>query len=131
MTEPAGTVMPAAVVTVPTMRVAQVIAVVAAACVSPTTCGTATCGRPDETTSATALPTVTDTPASGDWLITDPAGTVMLDSVVTAPTTRFATVIAVVAAACVSPTTCGTTTCGSPDETTSATALPTVTETPP
>src|SRR5919108_332042 len=118
------------VLTAPTTRFALVIAVVAAACVSPTTCGTATCGRPDETTRATALPTVTDTPASGDWLITEPAGTVMLDSVVTAPTTRFAPVIAVVAAACVRPTTCGTATCGRPDETTRAMALPTVTDTP-
>src|SRR5919109_684924 len=130
MTEPAGTVMLDSVVTVPTIKFALVIAVVAAACVRPTTCGTATCGRPDETTSATALPTVTDTPASGDWLITEPEGTVMLAWVVTAPTTRFAPVIAVVAAACVSPTTCGTATCGSPDETTRATALPTVTDTP-
>src|ERR671923_54652 len=130
MTEPAGTVMLDAVVIVPTTRFALVIAVVAAACVRPTTCGTATCGSPDETTRATALPTVTDTPASGDWLITDPAGTVMLDAVVIAPTVRFAPVIAVVAAACVSPTTCGTATCGRPDETTSATALPTITDTP-
>src|ERR671925_518511 len=130
MTEPAGTVMLDSVVTAPTVRFALVIAVVAAACVRPTTCGTATCGSPDETTSATALPTVTDTPASGDWLITEPAGTVMLASVVMAPTTRFAPVIAADAAACVSPTTCGTATCGRPDETTSATAPPIGTDTP-
>src|ERR671923_63601 len=130
MTEPAGTVRLDSVVTAPTIKFALVIAVVAAACVSPTTCGTATCGRPDETTSATALPTVTETRAPGARLTPDPAGTVMLDSVVTAPTIKFAPVIAVVAAACVSPTTLGTVTCGRPDETTSATALPTVSDTP-
>ena len=64
-------------------------------------------------------------PAAGVWLITDPAGTVVLDAVVTVPTVRPAPVIAVVAAACVRPTTLGTATCGRPDETTSATALPT------
>ena len=40
--------------------------VVAAACVRPTTFGVATCGRPDDTTSATALPAATDVPATGD-----------------------------------------------------------------
>src|SRR4051812_26344259 len=100
------------------------IAVVAAVCVSPTTVGTATCARPDDTTSATALPVATCVPAIGVWLITEPAGTVVLEAVVTAPTIRFALVIAAVAAVCVSPTTAGTATCGRPDDTTSATALP-------
>ena len=54
----------------------------------------------------------------------DPGGTVALDAVVTAPTTRPAFVIAVVAAACVRPTTLGTATCGAPDDTTSEMALP-------
>src|SRR5882672_773591 len=94
MTEPAGTVRLDAVVTAPTLRFAPVIAVVAAACVRPTTLGTATCGGPDDTTSAAALP---------------------LSSVVTAPTMRFAPVIAVVAAACVAPTTLGTATFGGVD----------------
>src|SRR3954462_4629797 len=72
------------------------------------TFGTATCGRPDEMTSATALPIVTCVPAAGDSLITEPAGTVVLEAVVMAPTARFAPVIAVAAAACVRPTTFGT-----------------------
>src|SRR5207249_9642894 len=104
---PAATVVLDAVVTVPTTRFAPVIAVVAADCVRPTTFGTVTCGGPDETTSATVLLIVTDVPLTGDWLITDPAGTVALDDCVIAPTTRFAPVIAVVAAACVRPTTFG------------------------
>src|SRR6185295_17583717 len=120
-----------AVVTVPTVRFAPVIALVAVACVRPTTFGVATCGGPDETTSATALPVVTCVPPTGVWLITDPAGTVVLEAVVTVPTVRPAFVIAVVAAACVRPTTFGVATCGNPDETTSATALPVVTCVPP
>ena len=54
-----------AVVTVPTVRPAVVIADVAAACVRPTTFGTATCGGPDEMTKATALPTFTCVAAVG------------------------------------------------------------------
>src|SRR5260221_467870 len=94
------------------------------------TFGTVTCGGPDETTSAIALPLATDVPLAGDWLITDPAGTVVLDDCVTAPTTRFAAVIADVAAACVRPTTFGTVTRGGPDETTSATTLLIATDAP-
>src|SRR6186997_3430604 len=127
MTDPAGTVVLVAVVTVPTKRPALVFAVVAAACVRPTTLGTATCGRPEETTRETALPTLTWVPLSGDWLMTDPAGTVVLVAVVTVPATRPAFVIAVVAAACVRPTTLGTATCGRPEDTTSETALPKLT----
>src|SRR3954470_18707223 len=127
ITEPAGTVVLEAVVIAPTVRLALVIAVVAAACVWPTTFGTATCGRPDEMTSATALPIVTCVPATGDSLITEPAGIVVLEAVVMAPTVRFTPVITVVAAACVWPMTFGTATCGRPDEMTSATALPIVT----
>ena len=59
--------------------------------------------------------------------MTDPDGTVVLELVVIAPTTRPASVIEVVATAWVRPTTFGTATCGGPDETTSATALPTFT----
>ena len=127
ITDPAGTVVLDAVVTVPSVRPALVIADVAAACVWPTTFGVATCGRPVETTSATALPVATCVPAAGFWLITDPAGTVVLDAVVTVPSVRPALVIAVVAAACVWPTTFGVATCGKPVETTSATALPVAT----
>src|SRR5262249_60878622 len=105
-------------VTVPTIRFAFVIAVVAAACVSPTTFGTATCGGPDETTRFTALPTATCVPEVGVCLMTDAEGTVVVDCGVTVPTIRFAFVIAVVAAVCVSPTTFGTATCDVPDETT-------------
>ena len=95
------------VVTVPTTRPAPVIAVSAAACVRPTTFGTATGAGPVETTRSTAVPAATLAPASGLWLITLPAGTVPLEDVVTVPTTRPAPVIAVSAAACVRPTTFG------------------------
>jgi hypothetical protein len=127
MTEPDATVVLVAVVTAPSVRPALVIALVAAASVNPTTLGAATCGRPDETTSATALPVVAWSPAFGDWLMTEPDATVVLDAVVIAPTVRPALPIAVVAPACVNPTTFGVATCGRPDETTSATALPVVT----
>src|SRR5919112_6344726 len=123
MTDPAGTVVLEAVVIAPTVRPALVIAPVAAACVRPTTFGTAISGAPDETTSETALPTATWVPAAGFWSATDPAGTVVLGSVVIAPIVRPAVAIALLAAACVRPTTDGTATCGTPDETTSATAL--------
>src|SRR5215470_12433386 len=125
MTDPAGTVVLDDVVTVPTVNPASVIAVDAAPCVRPTTFGTATWGGPDDTTNATALPTTICVPAVGFSLITDPDGTVVLDDVVTVPTVNPAFVIAVEAAACVRPTTFGTATCGGPDDTTSATALPT------
>src|SRR5215210_668931 len=111
MTDPAGTALLDAVVTAPTVRPALVMADVAAAWARPTTLGTATCGGPEEMTRATALPVTTCVPATGDWLITAPAATVVLDAVVTAPTVRPAPVIADVAAACVSPTTLGTATC--------------------
>jgi hypothetical protein len=58
------------VVTVPTTRPTPVIEVVAAACVSPTTFGTATVAGPVETTRFTDEPTATDVPASGASLIT-------------------------------------------------------------
>src|SRR6058998_1572209 len=124
MTDPAGTVRFEALVIVPTVRLAAVSVLLAAACVRPTTFGTATCGRPDETTSATALPVLSCVPDGGVWLITVPAGTVVLVAVVIVPTVSEALVIAVVAAACVRPTTFGTATCGRPDDTTSDTALP-------
>ncbi len=65
MTEPAGTVVLDAVLTVPTVRPALVIAVVACVWVWFTTFGTATDGGPDDTTSATALPGATSVPAPG------------------------------------------------------------------
>ena len=59
--------------------------------------------------------------------MTAPAGTVVLDAVVIAPTVNPAVVIVVVAAAWVWLTTFGTATSGGPDDTTSATALPVAT----
>src|ERR1700733_4577151 len=105
MTAPAGTVVLDADVIAPTVNPAAVIAVVAAACVCDTTLGTATNGGPDDTTSATALPVATCVPAAGGPLMGAPAGTVVLDAVVIAPTVSPAAVIAVVAAACVCVTT--------------------------
>src|SRR6267142_2416721 len=105
MTEPTGTVGLDAVVIAPTVRPADVIAAVAAACVRVTTLGTATSGGPDDTTSATALPATTCVPAAGFWLTIEPAGTVLLDAVVIAPTVKPADVIAAVAAAWVRVTT--------------------------
>ncbi len=52
--------------------------------------------------------TFTDVPATGLWLMTSPAATVLLDWTVTAPRTRPAPVIAVEAAACVIPAAFGT-----------------------
>ena len=60
---------------------------------------------PELTTRFTAEPFATPVPAAGLWLITLPAGTVALDCCVTVPTTSPAFVMAVAAAACVSPTT--------------------------
>src|SRR3954468_5162689 len=110
MTDPAGTVVLVAVVIVPTGSEAPGVAVLAAVCVRPTKRGTATCGRPLETTRLTALPTLTCVPPAGDWLMTDPAGTVVLVAVVIVPTVSDAPVIAVLAAVCVRPTALGTAT---------------------
>jgi hypothetical protein len=79
------------------------------------------------TTRLTADPGATSEPPAGDWLITDPTGVVALTACVTVPTTRPAFVIAVVAAACVRPTTPGTATGGGPDETVSVTTVPMIT----
>jgi len=130
ITLPDGTVPLAAVVTVPTTKPAFVIAVVAAACVIPTTFGTITGAGPLETTRLTAEPALTDVPATGLSLITLPDGTVPLAAVVTVPTTRPAFVIAVVAAACVIPTTFGTVTGAGPLETTRLIADPAFTNVP-
>src|SRR4029078_8647399 len=128
MIEPAGTVVLEAVESPsPRLSPAPMIAVLAAVCVRPTTFGTATFGRPDETTSDTALPTLTCVPLTGDGLMTDSAGTVVLVAVVTVPTTRPAFVIAVVAAVCVRPATPRTATRGQPSGNKRATALPTLT----
>src|SRR5438067_12672095 len=113
------------------------MALVADACVSPTTFGTATgvgAGAPLETTRLTAEPFATLVPAAGLWLITLPEATVVLDCCVTAPTVRPALVMALVAAACVWPTTFGTGTCaggGAPVETMRLAADALVTPVPP
>src|SRR5215470_1154518 len=112
-----------AVVTVPTASPDVVIAVDAAAWVRFTTSGTATYGRPDETTRATVEPITTSAPADGFSEMMLPAGTVVLDAVVTVPTVSPAVVSAVLPAACVIPTTFGTLTCGSPVEIVSVTVL--------
>src|SRR5271170_2012698 len=114
MTSPAATVALLAIVTVPSVRPAPVIAVVAAAWVSPTTFGTLTMAGPLLTVRLTAEPPATLVPATGIWLMTLPATTVALLAIVTVPTTRPAPVIAVVAAACDNPTTFGTATCTVP-----------------
>ena len=62
--------------------------------------------------------------------MTAPAGTVVLDAVLTVPTVRPALPRAVVAAAWVRFTTFGTATDGAPDDTTRATALPGATSVP-
>src|SRR3954452_18506303 len=103
MTDPAEIVVLEAVVTVPTTRPAPVIEVVAAACVRPTTFGTATCAGPDETTSATALPVATCVAAAAFCPITEPDGTVVLEEVVIVATGNSRSLIEVAAAACVRP----------------------------
>jgi hypothetical protein len=91
------------------------MAVLAAASVDPTTFGTLTGAGPEETTKPTALPRATLAPAAGLCLITCPAGTVALFSVVTVPTARPAPVMALLAAASVDPTTFGTLTVAGAD----------------
>jgi len=117
-------------VTVPSTKPAFWIAVVAAACVCPTTLGTATGAGPEETTKFTAEPGATGVPAAGFSLMTLPAGTLLLEAVVTVPSTKPAFWIAVVAAACVCPTTLGTATGAGPEETTKFTAEPGATGVP-
>lgn len=74
---------------------------------------------PFETSNPTEFPCETTVFAFGFWLITFPGGTIVLYAYVTAPTVRFAPVIAVRAAASVIPMTFGTVTsccagCGQP-----------------
>src|SRR5437764_1221038 len=107
MTLPAATVLLDCIVTVPRVRPAPVMALVAADCVWPTTFGTAICAGPLETTRLTAEPLATLVPAVGLSLMTLPAATVLLDCIVTVPTVRPAPVMALVAAACAWPTAFG------------------------
>src|SRR5207249_12263577 len=110
MTLPEATVLLDCIVTVPTVSPAPVMALVAAACVWPTTSRTRTWAAPLETTRLTAEPLATFVPAVGLSLITLPAATVLLDCCVTAPTVRPAPVMALAAATCAWPTTFGTAT---------------------
>src|SRR5947208_2286935 len=130
MTLPEATVLLDCIVTAPTVRPAPVRALAAAACVWPTTFGTAICAGPLETTRLTGEPLATFVPAGGLSLMTLPAATVLLDCIVTAPTVRPAPVMALVAAACVWPTTFGTAICAGPLETTRLTGEPLATFVP-
>src|SRR5271166_3369140 len=130
MTLPAATVVLEAVVMVPTASDTFVIAVVAAAWVTPTTLGTVVVGGPLESCRLTEVPSVTEVPAAGASVITGPAATVVLATVVMVPTASDAFVIAVLAAAWVSPTTLGTVVVGGPSETTSDTDAPSPTMAP-
>ena len=114
ITLPDATVELLAVLTVPTVRPAPVIALEAAACVRPTTFGTVTGAGPVLTVRFTADPEATLVPATGLSLITLPDATVELLAVLTVPSARPALVIALVAAACVRPTTFGTVTGAGP-----------------
>src|SRR4051812_32220095 len=107
MTVPAATVSLVALVTV-TVNPAPVMAVVATACVEATTFGTVTITGPIETTSATVLPVGTTVGFVGLWLMTRPASTVALFATVD-DANRLTPVIALIALACVAPTTFGTT----------------------
>src|SRR5580765_1740998 len=124
MTEPAVTVALDAVLTVPTVKPAPVMAVVAAACVRFTTFGTATGGGTVETTKATAVPGALCVLGVGFGLMAQPSGTVALDAVVTVPTVKPAPVMAVVAAACVRFTTFGRASSGGGVGMTKGTAVP-------
>src|SRR5262249_20398974 len=84
-----------------TVKPALVSAVVAAACVWPTTFGTVTGGGPLETTSATDVPTSTVVPAAMPWLITVFGGTVVLAWNVIGAPTRPASLRALSATPCV------------------------------
>src|ERR1051326_7200257 len=86
MMRPAATAALGPVVTA-TGKPAPVNVAVPAACVCPTTFGTVTGGGPLETTRFIAVPTSTVSPSSGSWLITMPAGTVVLVCCVIVPTT--------------------------------------------
>ena len=106
ITLPDATVALLCVVTAPSVRPALVMAVVAAACVWPTTFGTR---APSETTTATWLPGAALLPPAGDWVAIVPIGAEVLLALVTSAT-RPAALIAEVAAAWLRPTTLGTVT---------------------
>src|SRR5256714_1001484 len=109
---------------VPTVRLAATRVVVATGCAKPTTLGTGTGAGPSDTTRVTALPGSTGVPAPGLWLTTLPAATVVLLTVVMAPTARLAADRVAAATDCAKPTTLGTGTGAGPSDTTRVTALP-------
>jgi hypothetical protein len=74
---------------------------------------------------------LTCVPETGDWLITDPDGTVVLDRGRDRSNRQRRAGDRRRRAACERPTTFGTATWGGPDETTSDTALPVLTCVPP
>src|SRR5205085_10622714 len=94
MTLPAVTVLLDCIVTVPRVRPAPVMALVAADCVWPTTFGTAICAGPLETTRLTGEPLATPARRASVLLMTLPAATVLLDCIVTVPRVRPAPVMA-------------------------------------
>ena len=112
MTSPAATVALDCVVTVPTVRPAPVMAVLAAVCVSPTTFGTVTpvLGGPLDTTRSTCVCRFSLLPASGSWPMTWSAATVVLNCSLIAPTFRSASTIFVFALPRFKPTNSGTVT---------------------
>ena len=110
ITTPGSTIMFDCWVTTPMLKLAPEIVLVATACESPRTFGTITDAGPVLTVIFTAEPADTFVPALGLWLITLPEATVELLAELTVPTVIPAPVIALVAAACVSPTTLGTVT---------------------
>ena len=88
---------------------------------------------PCDTTKSTALPALTEVPATGFWLMTSPTAAVVWYAPVTAPTMRSAPVSAASAADWVRPTTSGAiTSCGGsePLETTMLTLPPLLTIVP-
>ena len=89
-------------------RSAAVMAVVAWACVRPTTSGTVALSGPLDMTRSTAEPSVTTVPAVGDWLMTFLPVPSHRSAASRCHMTRLAAVMADVAWACVRPTTSGT-----------------------
>ena len=117
---PDATVALLAVVTCADVRPAPVIAEIAAASDRPTTFGTSTLAGPSETVNAMPVPGAWLVPAGGAWLMTMPAAVALLTPF-TEPTVRPAAARADAAAACVTPTTFGT---SAPTAMTTFTVLP-------
>ena len=107
------------------MKPAALSALVASEAVLPVTPGTAAvAGGATATTRSTVEPGGAWVPPPGLWLITSPAGVVLVCWVPTVPTFSPAFTIAARAADSDWPVTSGTPTCGFPEETTSVIAEP-------